>query len=149
MVKSGPMHRARHCLVFLLLLVLGGCAGSTAPHVVLGDQRFDVAVAERPEDLRRGLMFVEEMDDKTGMLFIFTEEAPRSFWMKNTRIPLDIFYFDRRLALVSVQQDVPPCRADPCPSYPSDGPAKYVLELNAGWAQRLGVKPGDVMILNL
>lgn len=152
-VKSGPMNRTRYALAFLLSLVLSGllsaCAGASAPHVVLGDQRFNVAVAERPEDMRRGLMFVEEMDDKDGMLFIFKQEAPRSFWMKNTRIPLDIFYFDRRLALVSVQEDVPPCRADPCPSYPSEGPAKYVLELNAGWARRLGVKPGDVMVVNL
>jgi uncharacterized membrane protein (UPF0127 family) len=83
------------------------------------------------------------------MLFIFPGETRRSFWMKNTRIPLDIFYFDSNLALVSVSENTPPCRTLKCPAYPSDGPAKYVLELNAGKAAELGVKSGDVLELHL
>ena len=65
--------------------------------------------------------------------------------MKNTHIPLDILYFDQNYKLVSVQERVPPCRSDPCAHYPSAGPAQYVLELNAGSADKLGVKPGDVL----
>ena len=83
------------------------------------------------------------------MLFIFANEAPRSFWMKNCRFPLDIFYFDADLELVSVAEDTPPCRSARCPGYPSKGPAKYVLELNAGKAEELGAKPGDRLSLFL
>ena len=94
-------------------------------------------------------MFRDSMPDDHGMLFIFPGETRRSFWMKNTRIPLDIFYFDRNLALVSVSENTLPCRTRKCPSYPSDGPATYVLELNAGKAAELGVKSGDVLKLHL
>ncbi|HKX56841.1 MAG TPA: DUF192 domain-containing protein, partial [Xanthomonadales bacterium] len=84
-----------------------------------------------------------------GMLFIFPTENWRSFWMKNTRIALDIFYFDDELKLVSVAENASPCRTERCPGYPSKGQARYVLELNAGKAQQLGVKPGDVLELDL
>jgi uncharacterized membrane protein (UPF0127 family) len=63
--------------------------------------------------------------------------------MKNTLIPLDMLYFDADRRLVSMQPDVPPCRADPCPTYPSNAPARYVLELPAGTARRIGVQAGD------
>jgi hypothetical protein len=69
--------------------------------------------------------------------------------MKNTRIPLDIFYFDAKLQLVSVAEHAQPCRSQRCPPYPSAAPAKYVLELRAGKAAELGVRPGDVLELHL
>ena len=94
-------------------------------------------------------MFRDQMDENHGMLFIFSTESSRSFWMKNTRIALDIFYFDAELKLVSVSENTPPCRIQRCPSYPSDGPARYVLELNAGQAAQLGVQRGDLLELDL
>ena len=94
-------------------------------------------------------MFRDAMPENHGMLFIFPNEAPRSFWMRNTRIPLDIFYFDAQLLLVSVAENARPCRVERCPVYPSDGAAQYVLELNAGLASELGVQPGDHLALHL
>ncbi len=82
------------------------------------------------------------------MLFVFATSVPQAFWMKNTLIPLDILYFDDARELVSMQLDVPPCTADPCPIYPSSGAARYVLELSAGTARRIGVKPGDQLTIN-
>jgi uncharacterized membrane protein (UPF0127 family) len=77
------------------------------------------------------------------MLFIHDRTEPLAYWMKNTRIPLDILYFDESLALVSQQRDVPPCSAgNACPSYPSTASARYVLELNAGEAARLQLSSG-------
>lgn len=76
------------------------------------------------------------------MLFIFSGESMRSFWMKNTKIPLDIIYFDKNLELVSVAS-ASPCRTPQCRSYPSTGPAMYVLELNAGLAEELSLEAGD------
>jgi uncharacterized membrane protein (UPF0127 family) len=122
---------------------------AAGPYVELKGERFSVELAETQEKQALGLMFRDSMADDHGMLFIFPSEARRSFWMKNCRIPLDIFYFDSNLALVSVSENTPPCRTQRCPSYPSDGPAKYVLELNAGEAARLGIKVGDVMELHI
>ena len=119
------------------------------PYVELNRERFTVELADTQDKRTLGLMFRDSMPDDHGMLFIFPLETRRSFWMKNTRIPLDIFYFDSNLALVSVAENTPPCRTRKCTAYPSDGPAKYVLELNAGKAAELGVKSGDVLELHL
>jgi uncharacterized membrane protein (UPF0127 family) len=88
-------------------------------------------------------MFRDRLAADRGMLFIHEREEPQSYWMKNTRIPLDILYFDDARRLVSQQRDVPPCAlGDACPPYPSQAPARYVLELNAGEAARLGLQQG-------
>jgi len=119
------------------------------PGVVLKGERFSVELATTPKQHSLGLMFRDRMDSDHGMLFIFPSATTRSFWMKNTRIPLDILYFDENLRLVSVAKNVKPCRTPQCPAYSSAGPARYVLELNAGKASELGVKPGDELVLDL
>ncbi len=140
---------ARAAALFLLALAVFGAAGCAAGEskVELAGRVFTVDLALTREDQTRGLMFVEQLDADHGMLFIFPREAPRSFWMKNTRIPLDILYFDSDLALVSMAQNARPCVADPCPAYPSRSPAQYVLELNGGMAKTLGVQRGDRLTL--
>ena len=126
--------------------VLATACANDAPWVELGGQRFTVEVADTPEKRSRGLMFRDEMADGHGMLFIHDREERQAYWMKNTRIPLDILYFDGGLRLVSQQRDVPPCTAgDRCPAYPSHAPARYVLELNAGEARRLDLRNGAVL----
>ncbi len=136
---------------FFLLITVFVCGSCTAqdPYVVLNGVRFTVELAETPDQQALGLMFRENLPDDHGMLFPFPSSVRRSFWMKNTRIPLDIFYFDENLSLVSVSENTPPCRTQRCPSYPSAGPAKYVLELNSGKAAELGVQAGDVLELHL
>jgi uncharacterized membrane protein (UPF0127 family) len=132
----------------ILLMICTACMAE-GPYVKLKDTRFRVDLAETQEKQALGLMFQESMANDHGMLFIFPAEGMRSFWMKNTKIPLDIFYFDEHLVLVSVSEDTPPCRTPRCPNYPSTGPAKYVLELNAGKAKELGAQAGDVLELYL
>jgi uncharacterized membrane protein (UPF0127 family) len=131
------------------LVILAGATACSAgqPAVELQGKTFTVDLALTRAEQARGLMFVEDLPADHGMLFIFSGEARRSFWMKNTRIPLDILYFDRDLKLVSVSENARPCVADPCPTYPSTGPAQYVLELNAGMAGELGVERGDPLVL--
>ena len=112
--------------------------------VELKGKRFTVEVADDDAERARGLMFRDELAADHGMLFLHDEEAPQSYWMKNTKIPLDILYFDERKKLVSAQLNVPPCgELAQCPIYPSAGPAMYVLEINAGLAGQLKLKPGD------
>ena len=91
----------------------------------------------------RGLMFRERILPDQGMLFVFEEEGIYPFWMKNTLIPLDILWLGRDRRIVHIAADVPPCEADPCPTYDPDIPASYVLELKAGEARARGLKPGD------
>jgi uncharacterized protein len=124
-----------------------GCAQlSDRPMVEINGKRYAVEIADTPDSRERGLMFRQEMPAEKGMLFIFEDEEVRSFWMKNTYIPLDILYFDEGRRLVSAQLDVPPCgEQERCPPYPSAGPSKYVLELNAGESNNLNLKPGDLL----
>ena len=130
-------------LQVLLILPLAACASDANHWVELGGKRYTVEVADTDDERARGLMFRDSMDTDKGMLFVFERDEPRAFWMKNTRIPLDILYFDDSRRLVSQQRDVPPCSlGDGCPSYPSNVPARYVLELNAGEAARLKLQDG-------
>jgi uncharacterized protein len=128
------------------LLALSGSGCASGSWVELSGQRYQVEVADDDAERARGLMFRDELPADHGMLFIHDEQGPQSYWMKNTRIPLDILYFDNDRKLVSQQRDVPPCSAgDLCPPYPSEVPARYVLELNAGDAMRLGLTDGAQM----
>lgn len=129
--------------LFALTLMVSGCASASGPWVEIGGERFTVEIADDDAERARGLMFRDTLADGSGMLFIHESESPQAYWMKNTRIPLDILYFDDDRKLVSQQRGVPPCSAgNNCPSYPSDQPARYVLELNAGEAARLKLEDG-------
>lgn len=143
------MIRSAFALVAILASSLGiGCATASEPWVELAGERFLVEVADDPQERARGLMFRDRLEDGRGMLFIHDREAPQAYWMKNTRIPLDILYFDASRRLVAQQRDVPPCASgNACPSYPSVAPALYVLELNAGEATRLQLRDGTVLHL--
>ncbi|NNJ64724.1 MAG: DUF192 domain-containing protein [Xanthomonadales bacterium] len=138
----------RHLTLLLAVLLCSSCSAGD-PYVVLKGERFSVELAETREKQALGLMFRDSLPGDHGMLFIFPVESMQSFWMKNTRIPLDIFYFDEELRLVNVAENARPCRTPRCPGYPSTGPAKYVLELNAGKAAELGAGAGDVLELHL
>lgn len=130
--------------VLCLGLLLSAC--SSLPTVQLKGQSYQVELALNDADRAQGLMFRNSMPDDHGMLFVFPSEDRRAFWMKNTKIPLDILYFDAEARFVSAQYNVPTCAGgDRCPNYPSEGPAKYVLELNAGVGKRLGLQTGDVL----
>lgn len=110
------------------------------------DSRVLIAVefARSEAERRRGLMYRGELAAGTGMLFIFASEGIRGFWMKNTLIALDIVFFDSAGQFVSLHSDVPPLTLT---LRQSAGPAKYVLELNAGEAERLGIGPETRLVL--
>ncbi len=142
------MHKHRVRLSGLLALVLAGCASAGGHWVELAGTRYAVEIADTDALRARGLMFRDSLPEGSGMLFVHDREEPQAYWMKNTRIALDILYFDNGLRLVSQQRDVPPCSAgNACPAYPSGVPARYVLELNAGQAQRLALEDGAELTL--
>lgn len=130
-------------LLPLLMLGAVGCS-SSLPVVMLRDHAFKVEIADDDAERTRGLMYREHMDADAGMLFLFDRQEPQAFWMKNTRIPLDILYFDQGWLLVGWSLNTPPCSlGNDCPGYPSKVPARFVLELNAGTANRIGAQLGD------
>jgi uncharacterized membrane protein (UPF0127 family) len=143
-----PMQHSRFAAIALATIVpLAACANS-GPSVEIDGHRYTIEIAEDADSRAHGLMDRTEMAADHGMLFVFQDDAMRSFWMKNTKIPLDMLFFDKDLKLISVQHSVPPCLGDPCPGYSSGAPARYVLELNAGQAQMLGATPGDELIVH-
>lgn len=103
--------------------------------------RFQVEVAATPEEQQKGLMFRTAMAPNEGMIFPNTPPQPRSFWMKNTVIPLDIIYIGPDHKVLNIVNGVPYSTE----SLPSAGAVINVLELNAGRSAELGIKPGDVV----
>ena len=136
----------RIALFLLVTCSLSACADARQPWVELAGHRYTVELAKDDAERARGLMFRDAMAADRGMLFIHDVQEPQAYWMKNTKIPLDILYFDNDHKLVSQQRDVPPCSlGDACPPYPSNAPARYVLELNAGQAEKLKLQDGALL----
>jgi uncharacterized membrane protein (UPF0127 family) len=105
--------------------------------------RFDIYLALSPEQQRRGLMFVRELDPWTGMLFAYPSEDFHSMWMKNTYIPLDMVFARRDGTVSSVARNTVPRSLE---SIGSNEPVSYVLELNAGTTERLSIDAGSRLI---
>lgn len=110
---------------------------------------FDVELATTPAKMSRGLMFRKNLDASKGMLFIFKKEGNYPFWMKNTLIPLDIIWINENKEIVFVGKNAQPCAEEsPCLSINPGKNAKYVLEINGGLAEKIGLKIGDKMNLS-
>jgi len=92
---------------------------------------------------QRGLMYRKEMERLHGMLFIHDKEDNYSYWMKNCFIRLDMIFLNSKNSVVHIFHDVPPCREFFCRSYRTPVKAKYVIELNAGMAKKLGIRNGN------
>ena len=103
---------------------------------------FTVDLAQSPRETMIGLMMRPSMPIDEGMLFLFEQEREQNFWMANTILPLDIIYIASDGAIVSIAENTTPFSRQ---SIPSNGPAQYVLELNAGASQAFGIAPGDVV----
>ncbi|MBW8242758.1 DUF192 domain-containing protein [Muricauda oceani] len=101
---------------------------------------FDIEIAETEYETLTGLMYRKSMQEDRGMLFIQPKEAEQNFYMKNTEIPLDIIYINSGMKVVSFQKNAKPLDES---SLPSKAPAKYVLEINAGLSDQLGLQVGD------
>lgn len=115
----------------------------------IGPEKFMVEIADTPEKQITGMMYREFIPDDFGMLFINETERYRSFWMKNCRVHLDIIFLDRNKQVINIHFNVPPCKHEPCKTYPSERPAQYVLELRGNRAKELNLKPGDTIFFNL
>lgn len=138
-------------LSFLIMLTMVACdqpssAAQKSPNqmtiVTAGGKRHDfkIELALTPIQQQNGLMYRTEMAADAGMLFYFSEEAPRAFWMKNTLIPLDMIFIKKDGRILNIHENAIP---NDLTSIPSDGPVVAVVELNGGITRKLGIKAGD------
>lgn len=102
--------------------------------------KINIEFAETDYETQTGLMYRKGMDNNQGMLFIFPDERMHSFYMKNTEFPLDIIYIKENLKIASFQENAQPLSET---GLSSQVPIKYVLEINGGLAQELGLSIGD------
>ena len=107
-----------------------------------GSARFTVDVADDAAERAQGLMFVEQMDTMQGMLFVYARPQPVSFWMRNTLIPLDMVFVGPDGVIDHIHSMAQPL--DETPIFGGED-IKYVLEINGGLADRLGLEPGNAL----
>jgi hypothetical protein len=109
------------------------------------DDCFDLKIADTAKKRQKGFQGRRSLDKEKGMLFIFEKEDFHSFWMKNTFIPLDIIWLNKNLKVVHIAFDVRPCKNSSCHIITPDKKAFYVLEINGGMAQEIGLEKGKQM----
>jgi uncharacterized membrane protein (UPF0127 family) len=105
--------------------------------------RFDIYLAVNRQQQQRGLMFVRQLPEWTGMLFVYADENYRSMWMKNTYIPLDMVFARRDGSVTNIARNTVPLSER---SVSSSEPAAFVLELNAGTTRRLSIDEDSSLV---
>lgn len=105
----------------------------------------EIEVADDPREMARGLMYRRELCGTCGMVFVYPEARIRSFWMKNTLLPLDMIFMENNGRIVDIHESTEPLRE--FPPYSSRAPVSIILEVNAGFAGKEGLKVGDVVDL--
>jgi uncharacterized membrane protein (UPF0127 family) len=103
---------------------------------------FQVEIADTPAKREMGLQYRRDLAAERGMIFLFPAEAPLSFWMKNTPLPLDMIFINRERKIVGIVEQTVPFSLDP---RSVNAPSQYVLEINGGLSKRHGIKAGDTV----
>ena len=135
-------------LMVLLALAAGGFSGPADAmrrepmklHTARGEQVVSVEITETPEEKTRGLMFRTRLPDNEGMLFAYDPPREITMWMRNTYIPLDMLFIRADGTIDSIGERTTPLSEK---SVPSKGPVRFVLEINGGLSDRLGIEAGD------
>jgi uncharacterized protein len=132
-------------LLFLGLFVAAGsaqAAGQSTLEIATksGVHPFSVELATTEAEREKGLMFRKELPEGQGMLFDFHREQEVGFWMQNTYIPLDMIFIKADGRILRIAENAKPMSTD---VIPSNGPVRFVLEVIAGTARKMGIVPGD------
>ena len=134
----------------LVLAPAGAVAAPATTSLTLPSGKvLQVEVMVEDQDRALGLMFRKSLPEDRGMLFVFGTSGFHGIWMKNCRFPIDILWLDEKQRIVHVAEAVPPCKADPCPSYEPLRRAFYVVELNAGQARKENATVGEKVSFQL
>jgi len=133
-------------LLLILVLFLGVFQKKKQSQVCFGDYCFGVEISKSPIQKAKGLMFRDKLEENQGMLFVFEAEKKHSFWMKNVSFPLDIIWLGANKKVVFVSHDAQPCKDLKCLAIQPTTNAKYILEINGGLANKIGLKIGSQLI---
>ena len=133
-------------LFFIFMAILFSLYPKNESQICFKDNCFTVELAATSQERTRGLMFREKLDLDKGMLFIFENEGGYSFWMKNTLIPLDIIWINKDKEVVFISKNTQPCDTEFCSAINPNQKARYVLELNGGITDKIGLNVGDKII---
>ncbi len=109
-------------------------------------QTLKVEIADEKAEQELGLMNRESLSEDKGMLFVYQTGIAPNFWMKNMLIPLDMIFISPDKTINHIEKNIPPCtekEAEQCPTYTSPFPTQYILEVNAGYAEKYKLKEGD------
>ncbi len=147
------MQRPRCFILLVCLVFFPSCiqAGNDSPAAGLiqitlaGGAILHAELADTPQKRAQGLMYREHMEADHGMLFTFLQPQAWTFWMKNTKIPLDIIWMNEKKQVIHIESNVPICTRtdDSCPQYRPNNEALYVLELGAGMADHWKIERGS------
>lgn len=135
-------------VALLLPLLLSRPTAAAGGRLPAGSKQLnltEVEVADGPREMARGLMYRGELCGSCGMVFVYPEARIRSFWMRNTALPLDMIFMENSGRIVDIQEHTEPLRE--FPPYTSRSPVSIILEVNAGFAGKVGLKVGDVVDL--
>ncbi len=135
---------ALSAVVGMLSLALLGCKEETPPEWMKLSPELKVEIARTPQERERGLKFRQTLPRDEGMYFIFEEEQPLSFFMRDTRVSLSIAFIRGDGTIESIADMIPLDER----SVLSVGPAKFALEVNRGWFDENGIRPGDRVVLD-
>lgn len=120
-----------------------GATATSHAAVAFGDgSTLAVRVADTPGERESGLMHVMVLPENDGMAFVYDAPSTDTYWMKDTLIPLSIAFVGADGTILAIR-DMPPCTAEPCPTYGADGPFTMAVEANLGWFGEHGVRVGD------
>ena len=139
-------------LVLASALCFSAAAAAADPTITITyptGVRVQAELADTPQKRSKGLMFRERLAPEAGMLFVFEDAGEWSFWMKNTKVTLDILWIGPDKKIVYIEEHVPTCHQDPCPEYKPSKDALYVLELPAGSVKREKLTKGMKLAFNL
>lgn len=135
----------RPFFVLSVLFAASAVSAQTAPmprvELTAGFHRIEAEVAANQADRSQGLMHRRAMAPNQGMIFVFPQTATHCFWMKNTPLPLSIAFLDEKGTIINVDEMVPETEDNHCPARP----ARFALEMNAGWFKGKGLKAGAVI----
>ena len=135
--------------LFLFILIFVGCSSPKKENIVkINNKEFKVELAQTNQETYRGLSFREELCENCAMLFIFSEVKERVFVMRNMLIPIDIIFI-RDNKVINIHKNLEPEGENYKGRYSSNGPANYVLEINAGLSDTFDLKVGDEVFIEL
>ncbi|MBK8523129.1 MAG: DUF192 domain-containing protein [Betaproteobacteria bacterium] len=132
-------------VVLCILFVASAVSSQTAPmprvELTAGFHRIEAEVAANQADRSQGLMHRRSLAKNQGMIFAFPQAAMHCFWMKNTPLPLSIAFLDEQGKIINIDEMLPETEDNHCPVRP----ARFALEMNAGWFKAKGLQPGAII----